>query len=82
MSEYLENSRFNDVTNKKVISKMEDETKSVLIAEFGNNKTYEFIKDDGEYKKSKINHEEYKNTIFEKEADETQNEIVCKANPY
>ena len=75
-SECLDNSRFYDVKNKKVIGNIEDETKSVSIVQFVGlkSKMYSCIKKYNERgKKAKginenivknMTQEEYRNTFF------------------
>ena len=75
--EYSDNSRFYDVKIKKVIGKMKDYIKVVLIVEFVGLKSniYSCVKEDNEGDKKvkginkdvkNIMHEEYENALFEK----------------
>lgn len=76
-TEYPDNSRFYDMENKKIIGKMNDETKNVPIVKFVALKSHidSYIKEDKEGdKKAKginkniknITHEENKKTRYEK----------------
>jgi len=76
-SDYPEDNKFYDKTNKKVIGKFKDEAAGQIITEFVGlrSKMYSYIKENGEngetakgikkivIKKS-INHADYKNTLF------------------
>ena len=76
--EYPDNSRFYNVKIKKVIGKMKDYIKVVVIVEFVGLKSniYSRVKEDNEGDKKvkginkdvvkNIMHEEYENTLFEK----------------
>ena len=76
-SEYSENSKFYDKINKKVIVKMKDRTKCVLIFEFVwlKSRMHLQLKENGEdWKKAKkivknvamcLSHKKYKNILFE-----------------
>jgi len=76
-SDYQENSKFYDKTNKKVIRKFKDEAAGQIITEFVGlrSKMYSYIKENGENGKTakgikkivikkNINHADYKNTLF------------------
>ena len=76
-SDYLENSKFYDKTNKKIIGKFKDETSSIPITEFIGlrYKMYSYIKNNDQNNKTakgikkiviqkNIKHEDYKQTLF------------------
>jgi len=79
-SDYPEDSKFYDKTNKKVIGKFKGEAASQIITEFVGlrSKMYSYIKENGENNKTakgvkkivikkNINHTDYKNTLFNRE---------------
>ena len=76
-SDYSEDSKFYDKTNKKVIGKFKDEAAGKIIKEFIGlgSKMYSYVKDNDENSKTAkgikkivikkdIKHEDYKNTLF------------------
>ena len=71
-SDYLKNSKFNDVTNKKVIGKMKDELSGKVISEFIGlkSKMYSLITVDDEEKirakvvNKKLKHSEFVDVLF------------------
>ena len=78
-SEYEKSSKFFDETNKKSIGKFKDETHSIPITEFCGlrSKMYSYNKENNQEQKTAkgvkkciikndINHEDYKNTLFNK----------------
>lgn len=66
-SDYPEDNKFYEKTNKKVIGRFKDEAAGFVIKDFVGLrcKTYLYIKDNNENKD--IKHEDYKNTVFNDE---------------